>query len=312
MADIENNDSNNIKSVLITGGSGFVGRHLSELLLAKGYNVSVLSGKKKLQSTIHVYQWNPGEGTIDADALNGIDCIVHLAGANLGEKRWTGKRKEEIIRSRVNSAQILFDTVAEKKLKLKAFVSASAIGYYGAITTDRIFTEDDDAATDFLGHTCKTWEAAADLFAGAGVRTVKIRTALVLDKEGGALTKLYNPAQYGFVIRTGSGKQYMPWIHISDLCHIYLKAIEDNMMAGPYNAVSPQHINHYDFVRRMAYIMKRPVFLPPVPSFVLQLVLGEMSDLILKGSRVSSKKISAAGYSFLFPNLDEALKDLLV
>jgi uncharacterized protein (TIGR01777 family) len=305
------NNSDKVKSLLITGGSGFVGGHLTNLLLEKGYKVSHLSVKNKHVSGVRFFEWNIRAGTIDIEALHGIDCIVHLAGANIGANRWTKKRKAEIVNSRVDSAKLLFKTLSDQKIKLKAFISASAVGYYGSEISENIFSEENEPGKDFLANTCRLWEKSADLFAETGVRTVKIRTGIVLDKNEGALPKLYNPAHNGFVIRTGSGRQYMPWIHIVDLCNIYLKAIEDNNMDGPYNAVSPQHTDHNNFIRFMAGIIKRPLFLPPVPSFVLKIILGEMADLVLKGNRVSSQKIREAGYSFKFSDLEGAFKDLL-
>lgn len=299
-----------ISSVLITGGNGFVGSRVTTLLISKGFKVSHLSVNPKPALNVPVYAWSPVIGEIDKEAFNGIDCIIHLAGANIGEKRWTKQRKEEIIKSRVDSAQLLFKTVTDLKIELKAFISASAVGYYGSKNTNEIFSEESLPSTDFLGETCRLWEKNADLFEASGIRTVKIRTGIVLDKNEGALAKLYLPARYGIVLRTGSGHQYMPWIHISDLCNIYLKAIEDSNMSGAYNAVSPQHIDHNNFVRTMAASINRSVFLPAIPSFIFKIFFGQMSTLFLKGSRVSSKKISESGYDFLFPDLKGAFNEI--
>ena len=179
------------------------------------------------------------------------------------------------------------------------------------MTSDKIFSEDDPASDDFTGTICRQWEEAVDQFNDCGIRTVKIRTAVVLAKNDSALSKLKLPAKFGFLIRIGNGRQYMPWIHITDLCNIYLKAIEDNEMRGAYNAVSPQHVTNKDFIKILAHVMRRPVFPLPVPSVVLRAALGEMSDMILKGSRVSSQKISEKGYCFVSGNLEEALIDLI-
>jgi uncharacterized protein len=299
------------RSVLITGGSGLVGRNLSSLLLTKGYIVSHLSRSKAIIPGIKVIQWDPENRRIDHDALSGVNYLVHLAGANIGEKRWTKTRKKEIVSSRINSAKFLFDLIIDNSGELKAFISASAIGFYGAITSGKIYNETDPPGTDFLGDTCRQWEEAADRFGKAGIRTVKIRTAVVLEKNDAALSKLMLPAKYGFVVRTGTGHQFMPWIHIDDLCNIYLKSIEDHNMNGIYNAVSPEHINHNDFVRTMAHVMKKPVFLPPVPAFILRAALGEMSVVILNGSRISSEKIINSGYNFIHPDLEEALTNII-
>jgi uncharacterized protein (TIGR01777 family) len=301
----------NGSSVLITGGSGLIGKHLTPLLLAEGYNVSHLSRKAIKDGKVKSSVWDPEKRSIDPEALNGMDYIVHLAGANIGEKRWTEKRKKEIIESRIDSARFLHDIISERGIKLKAFISASAVGIYGLETSEKIFTENDPPSNNFLASVCKQWEESADLFNNSGIRTVKIRTAIVMEKNDSALSKLMKPAKFGFLVKTGNGSQYMPWIHISDLCNIYLKAISDEGMNGAFNAVSPNHVNHRQFVGILSHVMKKPVFPIPVPGFILKAALGEMSDLILKGSRVSSQKIIAAGYKFKFTNLEDALKDVL-
>lgn len=299
------------KSVLITGGSGLVGRYLTSLLLNNGYKVSHLSRNINSFGKVRVFRWNPVEKIIDPEILHGIEYIINLAGANIGEKRWSGKRKEEIIESRVGSTRFLHDIVSSSGVPLKAFISASAIGYYGSVTTEKIFTEEDGPAADFLGNTCRKWEEAADLFAMEGIRVVKIRTAVVLERRDSALKKLMLPARFGFMIGTGSGLQYMPWIHIADLCNIYLKAIEDQKMTGPYNAASPQHVTHNEFVRTLAIVINKPLLISNIPSFFLRSALGEMSDVVLKGSRISSEKIRTSGYNFIHPDLQESLNDII-
>lgn len=298
-------------SVLIAGGSGLVGSYLTSALLSEGYTVSHLSRNAGTSGRVKVLRWNPGQNIIDPEALDGVDYIINLAGANLGDGRWTIHRKEEIISSRVDSARLLHKEIIKKGIKLKAFITASASGYYGAITAEKIFSETDAPGYDFLGTACRLWEEGADLFTDIAGRTVKIRTAVVLEKSGGALSRLMNPASIGFVVRLGNGKQYFPWIHMYDLCNIYLKALKDEHMSGAYNAVAPEHINHDDFVKTMAEVMDKPVFLPRVPGWILRSVIGEMSDIVLKGSRLSSEKIIKAGYNFRFEKLDEALKNII-
>jgi uncharacterized protein len=298
-------------SVMITGGNGLVGKYLTSLLLSEGHKVTHLSRTTGQGNQVKVFRWDPENGIIDSEAVKGIDFIIHLAGANIGEKRWTQKRKEQIVKSRVESARLLHKVIVEDGIQLKAFISASAIGYYGTITSDRIFNEDDPPSDDFLGHTCRTWEEVANLFEKSGVRTVKIRTAVVLEKSEGVLSKLMKLARYGFLIKTGNGRQYMPWIHIADLCGIYLKAILDPGIKGAYNAVSPHHVTHTDFMKTLAAVSHLPDFMPSVPSFVLNTIMGEMADIILKGSRVSCEKITNAGYRFKFDNLHDALNDLI-
>jgi uncharacterized protein (TIGR01777 family) len=260
---------------------------------------------------VRSFLWNPGRMSIDPDALTGVDFIIHLAGANLGEKRWTEKRKREILKSRIDSARLLLNTINENGISLKAFVSASAVGIYGSATTEKIFRETDKPATDFLGDVCRQWEEAADKFSDSGIRTVKIRTAVVLEKNDSALSKLMMPARFGFLVQTGNGSQYMPWIHISDLCKIYLKALEDPLMAGAYNAVAPQHVTHKEFMRVLGNVMKKPVFPIPVPGFILKILLGEMSGVVLNGSRINDEKILSSGYHFSFDTLPEALTDVI-
>jgi uncharacterized protein (TIGR01777 family) len=298
------------KSVLITGGSGMIGMHLTSALLAKDYKVSHLSRNSASPEEVPVFKWDPEQNIADPQIFEGIDYIIHLAGANIGAKRWTDKRKEEIINSRAGSAAFIYRVIADNKIPIKAFISASATGYYGSTTTEKIFKEDDPPGNDFMGLTCVLWEKAADLFAEHGIRTVKIRSSVVLEKNDSALTKIMKPARFGFLARTGSGNQYMPWIHIEDLCRIYIKAIEDSNMNGAYNASAPEHCTHKIFISKLAEVIKRPVFPAGVPEFVLKILFGEMSAVILEGSRISSEKIIASGYNFKHKALDEALRDI--
>jgi uncharacterized protein len=301
----------NNSSVLITGGGGLIGRYLTSALLSEGYKVSHLSRNANQFGKVRVYRWNPGQNILDPAIFESVDYVIHLAGANIGEKRWTKIRKDEIVRSRVNSAKLIYKIVSENETRLKAFISASATGYYGSVTSEHIFSEQDVAGNDFLGTTCLKWEEAADLFQNSGIRTVKIRTAVVLEKRDSALSKLMLPAKFGFLVRTGNGRQYMPWIHINDLIRIYLKALEDQKITGAYNAVSPYHVTHNEFVITLSKVMNKPVLPVPVPSSILRLALGEMSDIVLKGSRVSSEKLIATGFKFRFNNLSDALDNVL-
>jgi uncharacterized protein (TIGR01777 family) len=298
-------------AVLITGGSGLVGRYLTSALLGQGFNVSHLSRGTGQFGKVRVHRWDPEKRILDPAILQSVDYIIHLAGANLGESRWTENRKREIISSRVGSANLLYDTVSQNGIKLKGFISASGISYYGTVTSEQIFTEKDPPSDDFLSEVCRKWEEAAGLFDKTGVRTVKIRTAMALEKNDPALTKMMMPSKFGFLGATGSGKQYMPWIHIQDLCGIYLKAIQDETMSGPYNAVSPQHVTHIQFIKTLGAVIQKPVVPVPLPGLALKAVYGEMADLVLKGSRVSSEKIRNAGYEFRFGDLKNALENVL-
>jgi uncharacterized protein len=299
-------------TVLITGGNGLIGQHLCRRLKERGYDVGILSRTTKEGSDVPVYTWNPEKMEMDSRAIFTADYIVHLAGVNIGEKRWTARQKKAIMDSRVRTAQLIHKTVKEQKKLPRAFISASAIGYYGAVTSDKIYTESDPPADDFLGEVCKKWEEAARLFKESGIRTVIVRTGVVLTKEKGILSRLMIPVQLGLGAALGSGRQYMPWIHIEDLCGIYIKAIEDLHMEGAYNAVAPDDRTNKEFTMTLVRILKKPYWLPGIPSGFIRLLFGKMSGMLLKGSRVSANKIRQAGYSFLFPTLENALKDLKV
>lgn len=299
-----------MKTVLITGGSGLVGRKLTRLLKERGYEVIWLSRERYVKGEIPRYRWDYRSGEIDGEAVDRADFIVHLAGASVGDERWTKYRKETIVNSRVQTAKLLFDTIKRRNKKLEAFISASAVGYYGNKITENIFTEDDTPdEPDFLASTCRKWEAATLPFQEEpGVRTVIIRTGFVISKNSDAFKKMVFPIRLGLGSPIGSGWQYMSWIHIDDLCGIYLKAVEDAAMNGVFNAVAPEYINNADFMDRLARVLKRPFFMPHVPRFVMRLVMGEAADLILGGSRISSEKIRDAGFEFKYRTAKQALR----
>jgi hypothetical protein len=299
-----------MNTVLISGGSGLVGRHLCKKLKEKGFNTHTLSTTRYKTDGITSFFWDIDKKEIDKKSIEDVDYVIHLAGANIGDKRWTAKRKELIIDSRVKSSQLIFDTIQNNNKTLKAFITASAVGYYGAITSDKIFTETDPAANDFLGKTCKLWEQSADQFNELGIRTVKIRTGVVLTKQGGALAKMVAPVKMGIGSALGSGKQYLPWIHIEDLCQIYIKAIEDIEMKGAYNAVAPDDKTNKEFTHTLAQTLNKPFWFPNVPAFILKMLFGKMSDILLLGSRISSAKIIATNFTFKFANLESALNNL--
>lgn len=297
-------------TVLITGGSGLIGKHLTSMLLSAGHQVVHLSRGPSSSGRVRVVRWDPLRAILDPSAIDGIDTVIHLAGANIGEKRWTRARREEIVASRTSGARLLRSVIASNRLGVKTFISASAAGYYGAVTTDHIFTEDDPPAGDFLGTTCRLWEEEAARFADEGIRTVILRSGVVLDRNDSALKKMSLPAKFGFLVMTGTGRQYMPWIHIADICGIYLRVAEDASINGTYNAVAPEHITHREFMQLLARVLRLPLLPLNVPSPALKLVFGTMSDVILKGSRLSSEKIQLSGYNFKFPGTEAALRDI--
>jgi uncharacterized protein (TIGR01777 family) len=300
-----------METVLITGASGLVGSCLSNKLIEKGYHVATLGRKSEKNPSLQNFSWNIEKKEIDENAFEKVDYIIHLAGANIGQGRWTVKRKKEILDSRIKSAQLLFQKITENKQQLKAFITASAIGYYGAVTTDKIFVETDHPSQDFLGETCRLWEESANRFESLGVRTVKIRTGVVLTYQGGALAKMITPVKIGLGASIGSGKQYMPWIHMDDLCNIYIKALEDNNMHGAYNAVAPEHKTNREFSETLTKVLKKKVWLPNVPAIIVRIIFGKMAELVLNGSRVSSNKLIQEGFQFKFPTLNSALIQLM-
>jgi uncharacterized protein (TIGR01777 family) len=299
-----------LENVIITGGTGLIGKHLCKKLKEKGYNVAILSRKGNTDRDIPVYFWDSDKNMIDTKAISAADYIIHLAGAGIGDKRWTKKRRQLIYDSRIKTCEFLFNKVQESGTKLKAFLTASGIGYYGAVTSEKIFSETDQPSGDFIGEICRQWENSANSFEESGIRTVKIRTGIVLARKGGAMARMIIPVKMGIGSALGSGRQYIPWIHIEDLCNIYIKAIVDSSLTGAYNAVAPQHKTNREFMRTLAVVLRKPFFFPKIPSFAINLLFGKMSAIILKGSRVSADKIVSAGYTFKFRDLDNALRNL--
>lgn len=299
------------QTILITGASGLVGRHLVRKLKLNHFEIKTLTTNRERANGKDTFFWNPEQQIIDNQSVEDVDFIIHLAGANIGESRWTEERKKTILESRTISAALLLKAVEEKGTQLKAFISSSATGYYGAITTSEVMNEDSKPAGDFLGSVCVAWEQAADLFTVKDIRTVKIRTGVVLAKNAPALNKMLLLVKFGIGSPLGSGKQYMPWIHIDDLCEIYLKAVLNENMQGPYNAVAPHQTDNKTMMKTLAKQLKRPFFFPAVPAFVLKFLLGEMSSLVLEGSMVSPLRLIESGFRFKYPDIDEALKEIL-
>jgi uncharacterized protein (TIGR01777 family) len=299
-----------MEKILITGGTGLVGQHLAKRLIAKGYEVVMLSRHSGEKNGIKLYRWDIKKGEIDHTAFHGVNHVIHLAGAGVAEKRWTKAYKQEIHDSRVRSLRLLFETVKERSVTLKSFVSASGVSIYG-LDPEGIMYESHPPAFDFLAKVSLDWEAAAERFESLGIRTVMLRTGVVLAKESGFIPEVSKPMKFFAGAPLGSGKQWISWIHIDDLCGIYLKAIEDNTMRGPCNAVAPHPVTNKEITVKIGKRLHRPVWLPPVPAFVLQLLVGEVTEILVTGQNVSPQKIEKAGYTFLFPDVDSALDNLL-
>jgi uncharacterized protein (TIGR01777 family) len=298
--------------ILITGGTGLIGGYLCKRLQEGGQDVAILSRSAGNRAQIQTYVWDVEKFQIDPEAIATADYIIHLSGSSIGAGRWTRKRRQKIIHSRVRSGEMLLDEIQHQNKKLKAFISASATGYYGATTSEKIFTEADPPGDDFLAQTCKKWEQVADSIGRLGIKTVKIRTGIVFTKEGGALSRIALPVKLGMGSALGSGKQYLPWIHIDDLCSMYIKAIEDMEIRGAYNAVAPEQVTYEELIRELARMCKKAVWLPKIPEIALKLLFGKMSEILLRGSRVSPERIQTAGYQFQFPTLESALRDIFI
>ena len=287
-----------------------IGERLTDLLLQRGYHVSHL-GRGKHKGRVTTFVWNIERNSIDPHALRNVDAIVHLAGANIGAKRWTKKRKKEILESRIDPTRLLVDQLKKERHSVKTIVCAAGSSYYGQDNGGKFAQEDDKPGDDFLAVVCQLWERELDKFQELGLRVVKLRAAIVLSTKGGALKKMKRPTELYAGAVLASGKQPMTWIHIDDHCGIIIKALEDGTMSGVYNSVAPNPVTNEQFTKELAVALHRPIILPHAPAVILRLIFGEMAILVLKGIRISSAKIERAGYTFKFPHINEAFKDLL-
>ncbi len=306
-----------METVLITGGTGLIGKALTKVLFEKGYAVIILSrtpGKSISSSPRLSYAaWDIEKKTIDKAAIEKANYIIHLAGASVAEKRWTDKRKQEIVESRIRSSALLLDAIHSYGNNLKAVISSSAIGFYGAdnfSNGEREFAENDLPSNDFLGTVCKQWEESIEPVTALGKRLVKLRTGIVLSNDGGALKEFNKPLKFGLATILGNGKQVLSWIHIDDLVNMFMYAMENEKMSSVYNAVAPNPVSNKELILQLA--KKRDKFFIPiyVPSFGLKVILGEMSTEVLKSATVSSEKIEEAGFKFKYPTIQTAIENL--
>jgi uncharacterized protein (TIGR01777 family) len=303
------------QTVLITGGTGLVGKALAKTLLTKGYNVIILtrdvSGKKNDRG-ISYARWDVAKQEIDLAALESADYIIHLAGAGVVDKRWTDAYKKEIVESRTESGRLIYEALKNNPNKVKTIVSASAIGWYGADTAaTKPFIETDPADDSFLGQTCKLWESSIEPVAELGKRLVKLRIGIVLSNDGGALAEFKKPLGLGVAAILGNGKQMVSWVHIEDLCNLFIAGIEDENLTGSYNAVTPIPVTNKTLTITLAKALKKKFYIPVhVPAFVLKLMLGQSSIEVLKSTTVSSKKMLDTGFKFKFKTIEAALGDL--
>lgn len=299
-----------MKKVLITGGSGLVGTEISALLKNKGYEVAHLTRNKKDDYPYQQFEWDIEKEEIEEEAIRFADVIIHLAGAGVADEKWTDKRKKIIIESRTESASLLQKTIAKMPDEApKHFISASAIGYYGMDTGDKLVDESSEAGNDFLAEVTKKWEASADQFEALQIPITKIRIGIVLTDKGGALPQLAQPIKLYAGAPLGSGKQWMSWIHIEDLARLFLHVL-DNKLTGIYNGVGPNPATNKEVTKAVANALGKPLILPNVPPFAMKMILGEMAQMVLGGNKVSAEKTLNSGFKFKFEKLDNALEDI--
>jgi uncharacterized protein (TIGR01777 family) len=304
-------------TILLTGGTGMIGTHLQQFLVEKGYNLIVLTRDEPKQTSsnknISYSKWNVEKGEIDREAITQSDYIIHLAGTNVAEKRWTDKRKKEIVESRTQSGALLVKSLREIPNKIKAVISASAIGWYGPDTKEskqKGFKEDAPAANDFLGNTVKLWEESIKPVEALSKRLAILRFGIVLSNNGGALAEFKKPLKFGTAAILGDGKQIISWIHIHDLCRLLLFAVEHENISGIYNAVATKPVSNKELTLILAK-QKHKFFIPVhVPEFALKVAMGELSIEVLKSATVNNDKIRAAGFTFLYPSTETALKNV--
>jgi uncharacterized protein (TIGR01777 family) len=299
------------QTVLIAGGSGLVGKHLGGWLVNRGFRVKQLGRSKSTQEGIESFIWNPAQQTMDADALDGVDYVVNLAGANVGEGRWTEKRKKELMDSRIQSTTLLVDALIRNNKSIKKMIQANAVGYYGFTESDTEFMETDGAGTDFLARVCSAWENASAPLQHAGIPLLILRMGVVLSNQGGALMSMAQPVKMLAGAALGSGKQIIPWIHIDDMVAIIGKGIEDAGFTGIYNAAAPQPITNLQMTRLIGKALKKPIWPIHVPSFLLKWMLGEQAQIALYGNRVSNKKLLETGFTFGYTQPAHAINNLL-
>ena len=291
-----------MQRIAVTGASGLIGSALVGKLKSEGYTVQRLVRRTTVSSE-EIY-WNPATQEIDLAALEGVDAIIHLAGAGVGDKRWTKKYKAEILNSRLLGTTTIANAVAQ--VKPKVFITSSAIGWYGE-TGNHAVTETDRGGDDFLAAVCREWEAAADL--ANDVRTVKIRTGLVLDPTGGALGRMLPLFRFGLGGRLGNGKQWWSWITLHDQLRAIQFVLENKEITGPVNLTSPNPVTNQEFTAALARALRRPALFP-APAFALKLALGGFSTEILGSKKVLPAVLQEAGFNFEFPHIGPALDAL--
>lgn len=299
-----------MKTILITGGTGLLGSRLSDLLSEKGYKVQHLSRKENLNAKYPAYQWDLNTQTIDTRALEGVYGVIHLAGAGIADARWTTNRKKIIIDSRVVSTNLLSKYIAAQKTPPTVFVMCSAVGFYGNKGSHKLI-ETSPSGEDFMSNVCVQWEQSADSIRKQGIRSPTIRVGIVMSTQGGALEKIN--LSYGFRLGAyfSNGQQYMSWIHIDDLCNIFIHALENEKMTGIYNGTAPNPTTNKILSKALSTAHNQSTLILPVPAFALRTAMGEMADVVLNSTRAIPQALLDLDYKYQFPELVAALKDLL-
>lgn len=296
--------------ILIAGGTGLIGTRLCELLQEKGYETALLS-RQKASGKTKTFAWDPERGTIDPEALRNASAVINLAGAGIADTWWTPARKRVLIQSRTQPTALLGKMLQSTPNQVETYISASGIGIYGD-TGDTWLDENAPSGNDFLAECTRIWETAFGEVEQLPLRTAAIRIGIVLSPEGGAMAKILLPFRFRIGAYFGKGRQWYSWIHIDDLCRLFIHALENPAIRGKYNAVAPQPVTNKEFTKTIGKVLGGLHLIASVPSFLLRSGMGEMADAVLNSNRVSSKKIEASGFAFRFPELEPALRDLLL
>ncbi len=298
--------------LLITGATGLVGTEIVKLCLANNYTVHYLTTNKAkivTQNNYKGFYWNPLTGEVDINCLNGINAIINLAGASVS-KKWTSKHKVEIRKSRLNSVRLLHQLLSENPHQVTHFCSASAMGVYPSSLTKQYDETETEMSSTFLGKIVHEWEQEVAKINDLNIAVSKLRIGIVLSKKGGALPQMIKPIRLGFGSAIGNGKQFQSWIHISDLAHIFLYIVEQNL-SGNYNAVASTPITNLEMTKVIAKQLKKPLWLPNIPNFIMKSMLGEMSTLVLESQYLRNDKIKNKGFTFEFDSIERALQDCM-
>lgn len=301
-----------MKSILITGGTGLLGKLLTKEFQNQGHKVAVLSRSPDRVKNVKAFYWDIGKQEIDKKCLEGVDTIVHLAGAGIADEKWTEKRKKELIDSRVNSIQLLYKLIAETTTSsVNSIISASAVGYYGD-RGEEVLVEESVKGNGFLPECCKLWESAVDNGSELGLRIVKLRIGLLLTPKGGVLEPFRKMVNSFTAMKFGNGKQWMPWIHADDLVGMFSWAVNNDQITGVFNASAPSPVRNKEFVKVLSKVLRKPFWPLAVPGFFFGILLGERKELVLMSNHTNAQKVQESGFEFKYLDLKEALEDILI